>query len=101
MRAASVKRGARDRVPARAGSRHGRRRQRTRGRLVEAARRVIGRRGVEATTILDITSEADVGFGTFYNYFASKEAILAAATAEATEELAQALERLNERLDDP
>jgi AcrR family transcriptional regulator len=82
-------------------TRQGRRRQRTRGCLVEAARRVIGQRGVEATTILDITREADVGFGTFYNYFDSKEAILAAATAEATEELGDALDRLNERLDDP
>jgi AcrR family transcriptional regulator len=101
MRPSSVKSGASDQVPAREGSRHGRRRQRTRGRLVEAARRVIGRRGVEATTILDITSEADVGFGTFYNYFDSKDAILDAATAEATEELAHALDRLNERLQDP
>jgi AcrR family transcriptional regulator len=101
MSGTSVKGGAGDRVPASEGSRHGRRRQRTRGRLVEAARRVIGRRGVEATTILDITREADVGFGTFYNYFDSKEAILAAATAEATEELGHALDRLNARLDDP
>ena len=82
-------------------TRHGRRRQRTRGRLVEAARRVIGQRGVEVTTILDITQEADVGFGTFYNYFDSKEAVLAAATAEATQELGEALDRLNEHLEDP
>src|SRR4029453_3038297 len=85
MSGTSVKGGDGDRVPASEGSRHGRRRQRTRGRLVEAARRVIGRRGVEATTILDITREADVGFGTVYNYFDSKEAILAAATGGAAE----------------
>lgn len=83
------------------GTRQVRRRQRTRGRLVEAARHVISRKGVEATTIVDITEEADLGFGTFYNYFDSKDAILAAATAEATEELGAALDRLNERLDDP
>lgn len=62
---------------------------------------MIGQKGVEATTVLDITSAADVGFGTFYNYFESKEAILAAATVEATEELGEALDRLNARLDDP
>src|SRR5262249_61487688 len=83
------------------GTRQVRRRQRTRGRLVEAARHVISRKGVEATTIVDITEEADLGFGTFYNYFDSKDAILAAATAEATEELGAALDRLHERLDDP
>ena len=63
---------------------------------MDATRRVIGRKGVESTSIIDITEEADLGFGTFYNYFDSKEAILAASTAEATEELGKALDRLNE-----
>jgi len=89
------------RVDALTPGRQARRRQRTRGRLVEAVRRVVGEKGVEAMTILDITQAADVGFGTFYNYFESKDAILAAATAEATEELGDALERLNQRLQDP
>jgi AcrR family transcriptional regulator len=31
--------------------------------------------GVDATTIQQITDAADVGFGTFYNYAASKEAL--------------------------
>ena len=33
------------------------------------------RQGVDATTIQQITDAADVGFGTFYNYAASKEAL--------------------------
>ena len=45
----------------------------TRERLTEAARRVIARKGIDATTIADITSEADVGIGSFYNHFKSKE----------------------------
>jgi AcrR family transcriptional regulator len=81
-------------------TRQDRRKLRTRARLVEAARRVISRKGIDATTILDITEEADVGFGTFYNYFESKEAILAAASAEAVERHGDALDRLTAPLDD-
>lgn len=78
-----------------------RRRLRTRSRLIEAAVRVIGRKGVDPTTIADIAEDADVGFGTFYNYFDSKDAVLAAATAEAAEALGRALDRVNEHLEDP
>lgn len=35
----------------------------------------MSRIGVDATTINEITDLADVGFGTFYNYFDSKEAL--------------------------
>ena len=83
-----------------AATRHGRRKLRTRARLVDAARRVVSRKGVDATTSLDITEAADVGFGTFYNYFESKDAILAAASAEAVESHGDALDRLTAPLDD-
>ncbi|MBN8933022.1 MAG: helix-turn-helix transcriptional regulator, partial [Rhizobium pusense] len=55
------------------GDRNDRRRARTRRALLDAARRVIGRQGVENVTIQEITDEADVGFGSFYNHFATKE----------------------------
>lgn len=74
---------------------------RTRTRLIDAARTVVGRKGIEATTIADITDEADLGFGTFYNYFPSKEAVLEAASAVATEELGRALDELIADIDDP
>ncbi len=45
----------------------------TRARLLEAAYDVISLRGVDAAKIKDITDRADVGFGTFYNYFDSKD----------------------------
>ena len=54
-------------------SRAARQRMWTRERLIEAARRVIARQGIDATTIADITSAADVGIGSFYNHFKSKE----------------------------
>ena len=81
-------------------TRHDRRKLRTRTRLIDGTRVVVGRKGAAATTILDITEEADVGFGTFYNYFDSKDAILAAASAEAVESHGAALDRLTAALAD-
>ncbi len=46
-----------------------------RGDLLAAAERLLAEKGLDRTTINDITSEAGVGFGTFYNYFASKEKV--------------------------
>ena len=50
-------------------------RQRTRNRLLRAARSVMGRKGIEATAINDITEEAELSSGSFYNYFTSKEEV--------------------------
>jgi len=55
--------------------RRARQRMRTRARLVAAGRRIIGARGLEGTAIADIAQEVDVG--SFYNYFRSKDELLA------------------------
>ena len=49
------------------------RRRLTRARLLKAAYDVMERVGVDAAKIKDITDLADVGFGTFYNYFDTKD----------------------------
>jgi AcrR family transcriptional regulator len=49
------------------------RRRATRARLREAAYHVMMECGVDAAKIKDITDRADVGFGTFYNYFETKD----------------------------
>ncbi len=53
-----------------------RKRAQTRQRLVVAALEVFADVGVDAATVQLITSAAGVGFGTFYNYFDSKEAAI-------------------------
>jgi AcrR family transcriptional regulator len=53
------------------------RQRRTRTQLLAAGHEQMSRVGVDATTIIEITELADVGFGTFYNYFDSKEALAA------------------------
>jgi Transcriptional regulator len=55
-----------------------RRRAETRERIFRAALRLFAERGFAAVTVEDITEAADVGKGTFFNYFPSKEHIFAA-----------------------
>ena len=49
------------------------RRRATRARLLNAAFDIMSEVGVDAAKIKDITDRADVGFGTFYNYFETKD----------------------------
>ncbi|HEV8664041.1 MAG TPA: TetR family transcriptional regulator [Candidatus Methylomirabilis sp.] len=58
-------------------SRRARRRAETRARILRAALGLFARQGFFATTVEQITEAADVGKGTFFNYFPSKEHVLA------------------------
>jgi AcrR family transcriptional regulator len=58
-------------------------------------------RGLEAVAINEITEAADLGFGTFYNYFDSKEAIHEALVDELFESFGAALDQIAEQVDDP
>jgi AcrR family transcriptional regulator len=49
------------------------RQRQTRIRLREVAYELMSTSGVDATTIQQITDAADIGFGTFYNYYDSKD----------------------------
>jgi AcrR family transcriptional regulator len=71
-------------------SRYDRRRARTRGMLIAAGRTLIGANGVGGLKIQDITAEADVGLGSFYNHFSSKEELVEAVVVESLEELVDA-----------
>lgn len=46
--------------------------------ILEAARMVFARMGVESATVRDIIRETDLAAGTFYNYFRSKEEVVKA-----------------------
>ncbi|MFC7504987.1 TetR/AcrR family transcriptional regulator [Nocardioides sp. GCM10030258] len=69
-------------------SRYDRRRVRTRGVLVAAGRTLIGTHGVAGLKIQDITEEADVALGSFYNYFSNKEELVEAVVEESLAEMA-------------
>jgi AcrR family transcriptional regulator len=61
--------------------------ERTRAKLVAAARTVFERDGYIDARLVDITSEAHIAAGSFYTYFASKEEIFAAVLGEVQEEM--------------
>lgn len=77
-----------------------RRKRETRERLLDAAFRLMAERGHEGVAIQEITEEADVGAGSFYNHFASKEAIYLALIASRFDEFGAALDRRVEGIGD-
>ena len=78
-----------------------RRKARTRGALIAAAREMLASRDPAEVSIQEITEAADVGFGSFYNHFDSKAELFDAARAEAMEELGQLLDDVTRNIDDP
>jgi len=57
--------------------------QKTRRRILEAARHLFGTQGYPHTSIAHIAAELHMGHGTFYRYFANKRDILEHVVAEA------------------
>ncbi|HEY0576342.1 MAG TPA: TetR/AcrR family transcriptional regulator [Pseudonocardia sp.] len=77
-----------------------RRRAQTRAALVRAAQRLLAA-GRPNVSVLEITNLADVGMGSFYNHFQSKEELYAAAVDESLEAHGNLLDALTADLDDP
>ncbi|HSO98987.1 MAG TPA: TetR/AcrR family transcriptional regulator [Solirubrobacteraceae bacterium] len=82
-------------------SRQSRRRAQTRARLVAAAGALFARQGVESTRISEITEEADVGFGSFYNHFDSKDAIVETVLTETIAAQGEAIAAVTADMQDP
>src|ERR1700752_1943140 len=78
-----------------------RRKRETRARLLDAALRLMAEKGMEGVAINEITEAADVGFGSFYNHFESKEAIYTTLVDNVFEEFADMLDRLAGGVSDP
>lgn len=88
-------------TPADQTTRLDRRKARTRRALVDAAIRLIGEGRGERATVQEITEEADVGFGSFYNHFESKEQLFATAAGELLEGWGQMLDGATAGIEDP
>lgn len=79
--------------PGKEPGRRERRKEETRRQIFQAAMKLFEKKGVFATTIEEITRAADVGKGTFFNYFPSKEAIFSALAERQLGILDRAVER--------
>ena len=77
------------------------RRERMRSRLIESALTLVAKNGVAATSIDDITSEAQVSRGTFYKYFDSPSALVEAVAKEVTNRLLALIDPVVLTHDDP
>lgn len=76
------------------------RRARTRAALVDAGRRLLAA-GRSAASIQEITAEAGVGFGSFYNHFDSKDELFTEAVAGTLDTWGEMRDRLVDGIDDP
>jgi AcrR family transcriptional regulator len=77
-----------------------RRKAHTRSALVRAAQTFIAA-GKLNVPILELTQAADVGMGSFYNHFDSREQLFQAAVEDALERYGALLDELTVGLDDP
>ncbi|MBU0984701.1 MAG: TetR/AcrR family transcriptional regulator [candidate division Zixibacteria bacterium] len=69
-------------------TRHGRRFDRTRAKLLKAGRTVVAEKGLDRATVDDITVRADVGRGTFYYHFNDMGELIGDLMKEVLSELA-------------
>src|SRR5450755_1032581 len=77
-------------------SRRARRAAETRERIYQAALGLFAERGFAAITVEDITDAADVGKGTFFNYFPSKEHVLIAFSDMQLSKLQESVDQMRE-----
>lgn len=78
-----------------------RRKIEARARLLAATRQMIASEGAADLKIADIAKAADVGFGTFYNHFESKDAIVEAVLADVFATAATAIGSFALEFEDP
>ncbi|HZP41570.1 MAG TPA: TetR/AcrR family transcriptional regulator [Candidatus Binatia bacterium] len=83
------------------GNRFERRRERTRQDLLAAAVEVLAAKGLHDTKIADIAAAADVGVGTFYLHFPTKEALFDAVVDETVTRLKRAVDAARLAATDP
>ncbi|MGZ6268089.1 MAG: TetR/AcrR family transcriptional regulator [Candidatus Limnocylindrales bacterium] len=82
-------------------SRLDRRKARTRRALVDAAVRLIAAGRGDRASIQEVTDAADIGFGSFYNHFETKEQLFQTASQEVLERWGAMIDRACTGIGDP
>ena len=78
-----------------------RRKRRNREALIEAADGVMTEKGIDAATMLEIAELADVGAGTVYNYFESKDELAVCVMERVMHRLAERIDAVDWSKRDP
>jgi AcrR family transcriptional regulator len=84
-----------------AANRLDRRKARTRQALIDAAVQLIAEGRGDRASVQEITEAADIGFGSFYNHFESKEQLFQTAAEEMLDQWAQMIDTACQGLHDP
>jgi AcrR family transcriptional regulator len=87
-------------APTQQSNRLDRRKAQTRAALIRAAQRLIAE-GRTNVPISEITEAADVGMGSFYNHFETKEQLFEAAVEDVMDAYGQLLDGLTADIEDP
>jgi AcrR family transcriptional regulator len=74
---------------------------RNRDALVDAGYRVMSKKGIDAATMQEIAEIADVGAGTVYSYFKSKDDLAIAVIERVMHDLALRIESITDTFSDP
>jgi AcrR family transcriptional regulator len=82
-------------------SRAARRKRVTRQALLDAGQQIMAEKGVDAATMMEIAAQADVGTGTAYNYFASKDELAVSVLEQVMDRLARRIEAATSGFADP
>ncbi|MCB0870683.1 MAG: TetR/AcrR family transcriptional regulator [Solirubrobacterales bacterium] len=77
-----------------------RRKERTRASLIEAAKRLFASKSIESTSVAEIAEEADIAVGSFYNYFLTKDDLLAALLESTLVDQLHRIRRRQSKTDD-
>lgn len=82
-------------------NRQAKRKELTRKKLIDAARIVFNTKNIDKTVIVDITEQADLAYGTFYNYFPSIDDIVQAVIEDTLQKHGQRVQEITTKIDDP
>lgn len=78
-----------------------RRRQRNLEALILAGRDVMGEKGIDAATMAEIAERADIGAGTVYTFFKSKDELAIAVLERLMTDLGTRIEKVTDTFTDP
>ncbi len=81
-------------------NRYQRRKEKTRQELLAAAKKVLAEKGYHNTKIADIAVEADIGVGTFYLYYSTKEALFFELVEETARLLKEEIDQARAQVED-